>query len=157
MIKALRVDHRLLHGQVAFSWTRAIGADCILLASDGLLEDNLRMQTIKLAKPDGIKVVAKSIEGSVQAIDSGITDKYNLFIICETIQDAAILARRLKLDKINLGGTYPKKGKKEIGTSVFVDENDISLLSELEVEGITSFIQGVPSSKAIDFKTALKH
>ena len=34
MIKCLRVDHRLLHGQVAFSWTSALGADCILIAND---------------------------------------------------------------------------------------------------------------------------
>ncbi|MBO6426638.1 PTS mannose/fructose/sorbose transporter subunit IIB, partial [Enterococcus gallinarum] len=25
MIKLLRVDHRLLHGQVAFSWTQGLG------------------------------------------------------------------------------------------------------------------------------------
>ena len=33
MIKLCRVDHRLLHGQVAFSWCHAVGADCILVAS----------------------------------------------------------------------------------------------------------------------------
>ena len=34
MLKLLRVDHRLLHGQVAFSWTQNLGADCILIAND---------------------------------------------------------------------------------------------------------------------------
>ena len=50
MIKALRVDHRLLHGQVAFSWTSHLGADCILLASDSLLNDELRLTTVKIAR-----------------------------------------------------------------------------------------------------------
>lgn len=155
MIKALRVDHRLLHGQVAFSWTQAIGADCILLASDGLLKDTLRLQTIKMAKPSGVKVVAKSIEGSIKAIEKGVTDKYKLFIICETIQDAATLARRLNIKKINLGGTYPAKDKKEIGTAVFVNDADVQLLKELDAEGITSFIQGIPSNKAVDVKSLI--
>ena len=31
MIKQIRVDYRLLHGQVAVSWTSALGADCLLL------------------------------------------------------------------------------------------------------------------------------
>ena len=39
MIKLLRIDHRLLHGQVAFSWCKQIGTDCILLACDTLLND----------------------------------------------------------------------------------------------------------------------
>lgn len=37
MITLLRVDHRLLHGQVAFSWTQYVGADCILIANDSVL------------------------------------------------------------------------------------------------------------------------
>lgn len=37
MIVFLRVDHRLLHGQVAFSWTQYVGADCILIANDSYL------------------------------------------------------------------------------------------------------------------------
>ena len=47
MIKLLRIDHRLLHGQVAFSWSKQLGTDCILLACDTLLNDKLRMSAIK--------------------------------------------------------------------------------------------------------------
>ena len=66
MIKSLRVDHRLLHGQVAFSWTSHLGADCILLASDSLLNDELRLTTVKIARPPGIRLVAKNIDDSIQ-------------------------------------------------------------------------------------------
>lgn len=38
MIQMIRVDYRLLHGQVAVSWTSALGADCILLVSDTVLK-----------------------------------------------------------------------------------------------------------------------
>ena len=156
MIKALRVDHRLLHGQVAFSWTQAIGADCILLCSDSLVNDNLRLQTIKLAKPSGIKVVAKSVDGSVAAIKSGVTDSYKLFIICEDIESAAKISRELNIKSINLGGTYPKNGKREISKSVFVDDADIELLKELTGEGIEIFCQQVPANSREDIRTILK-
>ena len=33
MIQLMRVDHRLLHGQTAFTWSKAVGADCILIAT----------------------------------------------------------------------------------------------------------------------------
>ena len=39
MIKLVRVDHRLLHGQVAFSWTNGLNADCILVSSDSVVND----------------------------------------------------------------------------------------------------------------------
>ena len=85
MIKATRVDYRLLHGQVAVSWTAALGADCLLLVSDTVKDDPLRMNALKLAKPAGVKVVIKNTEEAVEALKSGVTDKYKLFIICETL------------------------------------------------------------------------
>ena len=102
MIKLLRIDHRLLHGQVAFSWAQNLDANAILLANDELVHDTLRQNVIKFSKPAGVKVIAKSIDDSVEAIKSGVTDKYNLFIIVETIQDAYKLAKAINLNEINL-------------------------------------------------------
>ena len=54
MIKLLRVDYRLIHGQVAYAWTNYLGADCILVANDGLSADPIRVQALKLSKPAGL-------------------------------------------------------------------------------------------------------
>ena len=75
MIKCLRVDHRLLHGQVAFSWTSHLSADCILIACDAVMNDEIRKASIKLAKPQGVKLVIKNIEDSIAAINSGEQEK----------------------------------------------------------------------------------
>ena len=81
MIQMIRVDYRLLHGQVAVSWTSALGADCILLVSDTVLNDKLRLQALSLAKPEGCKVVVKNTADAVKALQSGVTDKYKLFVV----------------------------------------------------------------------------
>ena len=73
MIKLLRVDYRLVHGQVAISWSRHIGADCILVANDEVAKDEMRQSMLRLSKPQGMKLVIKSIEDSVKSIKSGIT------------------------------------------------------------------------------------
>ena len=82
MIKLLRVDYRLVHGQVAISWSRHIGADCILVANDEVAKDEMRQSMLRLSKPQGMKLVIKSIEDSVKSIKSGVTDKYKMFIVC---------------------------------------------------------------------------
>lgn len=111
MIKAVRVDYRLLHGQVAVGWTNYLGADCILLVTDTLLNDPIRVQSVKLAKPPGVKVVVKNVEDSIAAINSGITDKYKLFIVCETIEEAVRLGEHIEMTELNIGGTTPGEGK----------------------------------------------
>ena len=57
MITLLRVDYRLIHGQVAMTWTQELGTDCILVASDAVVKDDVRKNTLKLARPSGVKLV----------------------------------------------------------------------------------------------------
>lgn len=59
MIVNVRVDHRLLHGQVAMAWNQVLGSDCILIANDSVPNDEIRKAGIKLAKPANTKLVIK--------------------------------------------------------------------------------------------------
>lgn len=156
MIKLLRIDHRLLHGQVAFSWSKYLGTDCILLACDTLLNDKLRMSAIKMAKPSGVKVVAKTVDDAVAAIKSGVTDKYKLFIVVESVEDADRLARALDIKEINLGGTKPTDDRHVISTAVYVSDNDEKILKDLMDDGFDVFTQMVPSDKRVNTKDLLK-
>ena len=60
MIQMIRVDYRLLHGQVAVSWTSALGADCILLVSDTVLNDKLRLQALSLQSRRAARSLSKT-------------------------------------------------------------------------------------------------
>lgn len=157
MIKLLRVDHRLLHGQVAFSWTSHLGADCILLASDTLLNDELRLTTVKIARPPGIKLVAKNIEDSIKAINSGVTDKYKLFIVTDTITDAARLIEGCNIRSFNLGGTKSGDGKEKLSKAIYVTQAEKEILNTLLQKGIDINIQMIPSERLIDLKHVLNN
>lgn len=115
MIKLVRVDHRLLHGQVAFSWTNGVGANCILVASDTVVNDDVWKTTLKLGKPSGVKLVIKNMADSIAAINSGVTDKYKLIIVVQTIKEAKQLADGCPcITSINLGNTKESKTTTQI-------------------------------------------
>ena len=156
MIILTRVDHRLLHGQVAFSWTQSIGADCILIANDDVPNNEIRKTTIKLAKPQGVKLVIKSIEDSIVALQSGVTDKYKLFIVVESIKDAYQLAKACpQIKQINLGGIKAKEGTRNLGKAVNVFPEEEELLKQLIIEGVEVEIRQVPADKKIEAKEIL--
>lgn len=156
MIKLLRVDHRLLHGQVAFSWTQYIGADCILIANDSVPNDDLRKTTIKLAKPPSVKLVIKSIDDAIEAIKSGVTDKYKLFIVVESVADAWRLASAVpQIVSINLGGIKAREGSRNISKAINVLPEEIALLQELTQAGTEVEIRQVPGDRKQLFTEAL--
>ncbi|WP_294602774.1 PTS sugar transporter subunit IIB [uncultured Lactobacillus sp.] len=148
MIKLLRVDHRLLHGQVAFSWTQELGVDCILIANNDVPNNEIRKTAMKLAKPQGVKLVIKNISDSIKALKSGVTDKYKLFIVVESVADAYSLATAYpQINHINLGGTKPADGTKQISKAINVTNEDESKLKELVNQGCEIEIRQVPNDK----------
>lgn len=150
MIKLLRVDHRLLHGQVAFAWTSSLSADCILIANDDVMKDDLRKTTLKLAQPNGVKLVIKTIEDAITAINSGVTDKYRLLIVVESIKDAYKLAKSCtQVTTINLGGTKAKEGTRNISKAMNVLSEEETMLKELMADGIEVEIRMIPTDTKV--------
>ncbi len=150
MIKMIRVDYRLLHGQVAVSWTKALGADCILLVSDTVLDDKLRLSALALAKPEGCKVVIKNTADAIAALKSGVTDKYKLFIVCETVQQAGKVAREIGATQINLGNIPFTEDARQVSQSIFLTEENNAYIKGLLDEGIELFVQMVPADSKTD-------
>ena len=156
MIKLVRVDHRLLHGQVAFSWTNGVGANCILVASDTVVNDDVWKTTLKLGKPSGVKLVIKNMADSIAAINSGVTDKYKLIIVVQTIKEAKQLADGCPcITSINLGNTKESKTTTQISKQVFLEDEEKAILKELMNRGVESEIRALVDDSKINVAHAL--
>ena len=133
MIQLLRVDHRLLHGQVVFSWCGQLNPNCILIANDAAATDDVRKAALRLGKPNNAKLVIKTVDDSIAAINEGKTDKYSLMIVTGNVKS------------INLGGTKSAPDRHALSHTVYVSDEEEKLLHEAAAEGIEVFIQAVPS------------
>ncbi|PLR34109.1 PTS mannose/fructose/sorbose transporter subunit IIB [Chimaeribacter coloradensis] len=156
MITLLRVDHRLLHGQVAFSWTQFIGADCILIANDSVPDDELRKTTLKLAKPPSVKLVIKNISDAIESLKSGVTDKYRLFIVVESVADACRLVNAVpEITSINLGGVKARDGSRTISRAINLLPQEIEQLHDIIQAGTEVEIRQVPNDRKVLFNESL--
>lgn len=150
MIKLCRVDHRLLHGQVAFSWSHALGADAILIVSDEVASNEVRMKTMRLAKPVGIKLVIKSVDDSIKAIKSGVTDKYRLLIVTGSIADAERLVRECGIPSLNLGGTVKSsETTRSFGSAVHLTDEEVEVVRGLIRDGVEVEVRQVAKDKKV--------
>lgn len=145
MIKLVRVDHRLIHGQVAFSWTKFAGVDCILVASDDVANDELRMNMLRMARPQSVKLIIKNLDDSIAALNSNVTDKYQMMILLESVDDAHRLFSAVpSLKELNLGGTKSADDKKQISKAVHLTEAETQKVKELVNKGVDVTVQMVP-------------
>lgn len=156
MIKLVRVDHRLLHGQVAFSWTNAVSADCILIASDSVVNDDMWKTTLKLGKPAGVKLVIKNMEDAISSINSGVTDKYKLLIVVQTIQDAWRLVEGCpSIESINLGGSKKQEGYRQISKAIYIGSEEEQCIKKMLDKKVEVEIRQLASEKKLQAQNVL--
>lgn len=106
----------------------------------------MRKAALRLGKPNNVKLVIKTVEDSIAAINEGKTDKYSLMIVTGNVKDAVRLARETtQIKSINLGGTKSAPDRHALSHAVYVSDEEEKLLHEAAAEGIEVFIQAVPS------------
>ena len=146
MINVVRVDHRLVHGQVIYSWVGTQDINTIFVVNDLLIDDEIMKNSIRLAKPRDTKLVMMNVENAIEAINSGKTDKYKMMIILGNISDAYKLIKNTnaEITSLNLGGTTRSENTKKIFNQVYVTEDDIVKLDELVDLGVEVEARMVP-------------
>jgi fructoselysine and glucoselysine-specific PTS system IIB component len=150
LIKLFRIDDRLIHGQVAFAWTRATGTDHIIVVNDEAYTDNIKKMTLKLAKPAGTDLTIVPVSKFDKAYD-----KYknkNLMILTASTEDAKNVAKQLpELKSICLGGLRPGEGKKTVASGISLSSDDFANLDEIVKSGISIVLQETPTSKKLNY------
>ena len=124
MIKHLRIDNRLIHGQVAVTWMNAIGADKIIVCNDKVAADPIQKMALPMAAR-GNTVYVFSIEETINYAKDHPDE--TMFIICKFPTDAlAILESGLEVEEVNVGNAAPIEGTnyKMVTKSIAVTEDD---------------------------------
>ncbi len=94
MVNLMRVDERLLHGQVAVTWISNVNATSILIANDEVMENEMAKMALKMAKPSGMKLAIRSIEEGAALLNDPRSQNIPIFVIVKTIQDAVRLCQK---------------------------------------------------------------
>lgn len=148
MLKLIRVDDRLLHGQVALTWTPALSVDCILVANDRIAGDEFLRMTLGLAKPASVKLFIKTLKETPAWVNDPKNAGFKLLILVESIKDLHLLCAELPdIRSVNLGGIRAKTGARPVSKAIALTDKDIELIRELLGKGIELEVRQVPTDK----------
>ncbi len=151
MIELLRVDDRLIHGQVAVTWTSHLGADTIVVANDKSAKDTLMQSAFKLAKPPQVVLSIKSVAGAILVINNPKHAPRKIFVVCASPKDAArIVAECPDVKHVCLGGVRQAGERKQIAPQVYLDQEEVAALDDIEAHGCKVTLQSVPDQSPMD-------
>ena len=158
MISRIRIDDRLLHGQVAYSWKSSIGYEAIVIANDNAANDSIRKSALKMAKPDGVKIAIRGVDEAIELLNNDMLKQLNVFVICSNPKDAYKVFQQIDEEPIiTLGGIQKEEGKELFSPAVYLNEEDLSYLDQLVTLGADIEVKQVPDEKDKKYKDLRKN
>lgn len=162
MITQIRVDDRLIHGQVAVVWTKELNSPLLVVANDEAAKNEVTQMTLKMAVPTGMKLLIRSIEDSIKVFNDPRAKDKRIFVIVNTVSDALKIVKEVSdIDTVNVAnvGRFDKSdpaSKKKIFPSVLLNSVQYEAAKELSsISYVASFNQVLPSNARLDLKKAL--
>lgn len=113
-ILLLRIDNRLVHGQVGVAWSSSLGANLLLVADDGVAQDPLQQQIMSMtAESMGIGIRFFSLQKPSILLAKRLPRRN--FIVCRTPQEARFLVEGgVPIKSVNVGNMHFVEGKRAI-------------------------------------------
>lgn len=152
-IAALRVDDRLIHGQVAMTWTKQLRVRGILVANDEAAADQTQKMALKMAAPAGIKVLVKPLKESIRVINHPKAANMRFLVLTRTIRDAlAVRENTREIEFLNIGNVGRFDGidaseKTVVTPTIMLTKDEIKSLKQLiRIDGNTC-VQQVPNGE----------
>ncbi|NME44888.1 PTS mannose transporter subunit IIAB [Faecalicoccus pleomorphus] len=152
-----RIDTRLLHGQVATTWTKSTNPDRIIVVSDNVAHDELRKNMIIQAAPPGVKAHVVPIDKMIAVAKDPRFGATKALLLFETPQDALkAIQGGVDVKTLNVGSMAHSQGKVAVTKALAFDKDDVKTMREIEKLGVKFDVRKVPADSPENMDAILK-
>ncbi|MBC5709944.1 PTS system mannose/fructose/N-acetylgalactosamine-transporter subunit IIB [Hungatella hominis] len=163
MIPSLRIDDRLIHGQIALVWSKAFGTNRIVVANDKAVTDEVTNVSLQMAVPTGIKLLIKTVDDAVKLFHDPRAAESSIFVLTNCIADAVRIVKACPgmIQSVNVANagrfdTSPSSEKLVLSSTIIVNKAELEALKELAAMDIPAYQQVIPSDAKKPVKDLLK-
>jgi mannose/fructose/N-acetylgalactosamine-specific phosphotransferase system component IIB len=141
----VRIDSRLVHGQVVEGWVPHVKANCLLVVNDDLAANPFLRSVMELAGTPSLRIVFCTLDEVAQAAAEIAGRGEKAILLCSTPADAArIYAKGVHFTDLNIGNLHFGTGRVEITPSVFFAPEDYEAVEALQRQGVAVEVRGTP-------------
>lgn len=154
----IRVDDRLIHGQVANRWCSEFQIDRIIVANDLVCLNNELKAALRIATPSSINTSIISVDKAIENLKDSKYEKQKLMIIFNNVFDVKrFIDCGIVFKQINIGNLSKRNNTTQIKKSVCLSVDEINCIYEIENQGVEVLSQMLPESSKDKIKELLKN
>lgn len=155
-IALLRIDDRLVHGQVVEGWLPHLKVDLVAVVSDAVACDPVQSALIKMALPDSIGLLVLGLSDAAETLKSPPASTRQVLILVPSPMEAlALLQGGIGVERVNVGGLHYTVGKIQLGRALFLDDKDKEALKSIAARGVRLEGRALPFDPEEDLAAVL--
>jgi len=151
VIALVRVDNRLVHGQVLVTWVPYLDARRLVVADDDVARSSLARAAMTLALPPGLEAVIEPLDRvDFRALSAASPAALVLVRDVAELERARAAGLTPELVRtLNLGNVHYTPGRRQITPSVFLSAEELAALESLAAAGFTVEARALPQDAAV--------
>jgi len=153
-VALIRVDNRLVHGQVLEAWLPALDAHGVLVADDEAAGNVLARSAMALAIPPRVQFQVLKVTAAAELLRPGGkgVPGVRTLVLVRDVRDAVALAEQgVVLQALNLGNVHFANGRRQVAPSVYLDAGEMEALARLSTRGTEIEARAVPAEHKTPF------
>ena len=162
MIKMVRLDERMIHGQIAIKWSRHLSVDRIVVVSDEAASNPIVEKSLLMAAPTTVKTAVKGTEDALALLNDPRMDTVKVLVIVSSPEDLLRVVTEVKgiplVNVGNYGRIASKKGdepRKAYRANLYAYDDEVQVLKKVMDTGINCIYQTTPEEAPESLKNAL--
>lgn len=157
-ISLIRVDSRLIHGQVITKWRKIYNITKIIVVDDELARDEFMIRMYEAAAPAGVKVKVYDTEKAKRLWDKNqYGTEGRILLLFKNIDTCSRLHfKGVPMKYIQIGGVAKTEDRKVIVQAVSLNEAEMKLLKDLNDDGCEVVIQIVPEEGRFSYEDIVR-
>lgn len=156
-INLIRIDSRLIHGQVITKWVKKASAEGIVIIDDDLAKDEFMSNIYKMAAPKNIDINMYTVDEVVKLWNDDKMGNNNILVLFKNV-DTCYRAHQqgFPIKELQIGGLPNCPGRITVYKAVSFDKQDIDYLHEIEDNGAKIILQITPEESIMSFEKAVQ-
>ena len=162
MILMVRLDERMIHGQVAIKFSRHTSAERIIVANDEAAGNELIQKSLMMAAPATCKTAIKTVKDSIELLKDPRCEALRIMVIVNSPQDLLEVVTEVSdIPLINIGNygrIAPKqvgKTRKTYGINFYAYDEEVEIFKKILATGIDCIYQTLPEDAPVNVKNIL--
>jgi PTS system mannose-specific IIB component/fructoselysine and glucoselysine-specific PTS system IIB component len=149
-LSLVRLDDRLIHGQVVVGWGHAIHAEVILLIDDEVSASEWEQELYRMGVPDDVEVEFSSTASAPAALARWAESPKRTIVLLADVDSLIKVCRPPgPVQVVNLGGLHERNGRTRRSRYIYLTEAEAEKLKALRDAGVEVTAQDVPTAREV--------